>query len=63
MVKKPIILILNTCHLLKQDPVSDNGDIEDLFQSTLGMPKYTRSHPTKMIESICNFRLILSKYM
>ena len=49
-----MILILYI-HYLKQDPISDKGDIGDfLFHSTLGMSEHDWRHPIQMIESICS---------
>ena len=48
---KAMMLILYIRHL-KQDPISDKGDIGDLFQNTLGMSEHDWPHPIKMIESI-----------
>ena len=46
---------LNICNL-KQDPRSDNGNIDDLlFQSNFATSEHTRPHPTKLKGSTRRF--------
>ena len=40
--------------------ISDNGDIGDLFQSTLKTPNHAWPHSTKIIESIRRFHECLT---